>query len=450
MDEHIPETELSLYAFDPDAMSLARQNAIDQHAAACADCRATLDFFMVTEEELKDPEVWERNIGSATLDTLRDYAERIAAEDDDAERLLKPFFASPAEAACTNIPALGKRYMTGGVVRRLNAHAHSVCESEPLDALTFAEAAVTVAELLADETYPAKAVFELRGTAWKERANAQMMLGDLPGALESLTRAEHAYQKLISQALGLSTVALVRAAVFYQQQNLEEAEAMAQQAERGFAHLGDDDRRMTALYLRASIKYEAQDVQGAALLFEQLAEYGHSTASPLWTARASYALANCDVDRGNLVDASKRFQEALGFFRELGPETDRLRTEWGLGRVLLHAGKRIEAMRRFRAVATEFESRGMVTDAALVGLDTADALLVLGEMKQIADLATRLFVVFEKAGMITGALTAFAYLKETANAGKLTSGGVHAIRTFLRRAERRPDLMFVPPPDTLR
>jgi hypothetical protein len=63
VDEHIAETELSLYAFNPDALPLARQNAIDEHAAACADCRATLDFFMVTEEELRDPDVWERAAG---------------------------------------------------------------------------------------------------------------------------------------------------------------------------------------------------------------------------------------------------------------------------------------------------------------------------------------------------------------------------------------------------
>jgi hypothetical protein len=88
----------------------------------------------------------------------------------------------------------------------------------------------------------------------------------------------------------------------------------------------------------------------------------------------------------------------------------------------------------------------MVTDAALVGLDIADALLALGKTGQIVELATRLFSVFTNAGMLTGALTAIAYLKEAATAGTLTPDGVQAVRSFVRRAERQPALLFVPPP----
>jgi tetratricopeptide (TPR) repeat protein len=450
LDEHIPETELSLYAFDPDAMSLARQNAIDQHAAACADCRATLDFFMVTEEELKDPEVWERNIGSATLDTLRDYAERIAAEDDDAERLLKPFFASPAETACTNFLALGKRYLNGGVVRRLNAHAHSLYENEPLDALTFADVAILIAESLPDDQYPARAVYELRGTAWKERANALLMLGRNDEALDTLTHAERAYSNLVSSALGLSIVALVRASVLYQQQKIEEAAAMAEKAEHGFAHLGDDERRVTALYLRGGIMYETNNLEKAAVLFRELIAYGEQMNNPLWTARGAYALGNCEVDRGDLAEASMHLLNALVIFRETGPIVDRVRTEWGVARVFLHGGKMTEAIRRLRDVAVEFETRGMITDAALVRLDIADALLALGQTRQIEELAAQLFGVFENAGMLTGALSALAYMKEAAATGKLTPTGVQSVRAFLRRAERQPELVFAATPDSSR
>jgi hypothetical protein len=92
----------------------------------------------------------------------------------------------------------------------------------------------------------------------------------------------------------------------------------------------------------------------------------------------------------------------------------------------------------------------MVTDAALAGLDIADALLALGQTKPIVDLATRLFRVFTEAGMLTGALTAIAYIKEAAAVGTLTSAALQSVRTFLRRAERQPDLLFEPPSDTFR
>ncbi|HYM59320.1 MAG TPA: hypothetical protein VEZ11_00355 [Thermoanaerobaculia bacterium] len=373
------------------------------------------------------------------------YAARIASEDREAGELLRPLFDAPAKAAWTSLHTQ-KRFLTGGVVRRLSEHAHSVCENEPLDALTFADAAISVAEALPNDAYPAKAVYELRGTAWKERANAQLLLGQCPEALESLNRAERAYRHLTSASLGLATVALVRASVYYQQQRLDEAAAMAERAERGFAHLGDDDRRMTALHLRASIKFEARNLEEAAALFRQVIEYGESMNNSHWIARGSNALGKCELHRGNLGEASVHFHKALALLREIGPANERISAEWGIAKVLLQTGKRSEAIRRLRDVAAEFESRGMVTDAALVGLDRAEALLALGQTRQIVDLAGRLFRVFTDAGMLTGALTAIAYIKEAAAAGTLTPNDLQTVRTFLRRAERKPDLLFAPPP----
>jgi tetratricopeptide (TPR) repeat protein len=444
--DHIPESELAIFAFNPDAMPEPRRSVITRHTAECAKCRTTLDFFAVAEDDLSDVDVWEPVIGSATREALMSYAARIADEDSEAEEILKPLFDAPAKAAWTNIHTQ-KRFLTGGVVRRLSGHAHSICEDEPLDALTFADAAISVADALRDDTYPAKAVYELRGTAWKERANAQMLLGEFSEALDSLSRAERAYRRLTSPSLGLSTVALVRAGVYYQQQRLDEAAAMAERAEEGFAHLGDDERRMSALYLRASIRFEELKLDAASSLFHQLLDYGESVNNPVWIARGSSALGDCEVTRGNLGEASMYFHKALALLREGGPSTDRVRTEWGIARVLLHGGKRAEAIRRLRDVVAEFETRGMVTDAALASLDIGDAFLALGQMREVVPLAARIFRVFTEAGMLTGALTAIAHIKEAAAEGRLTKDDLHAVRTFLRRAEVQPDLLFMAPPE---
>jgi tetratricopeptide (TPR) repeat protein len=443
--DHIPESELVVFAFDPDAMPEPLRSVITRHTAECATCRSTLDFFAVAEDDLSDVDVWEPVMGSATHEALMSYAARIAEEDREAEELLQPIFDAPAKAAWMNLHTQ-RRFLSGGVARRLSAHAHSVCESEPLDALTFADAAISVAEGLPDDTYPAKAIYELRGTAWKERANAQRFLGQYPEALESLLRAERAYKHLTSPSLGLSTVALVRGYVLCDQQRLDEAAAMAERAEHGFAHLGDDDRRMAALYLRAGIKFEARDIGDAASLFRQVIAYAESMNDSHWIARGSDALGNCEVHRGNLGEASMHFHKALTLFREIGSASELIRTEWGIANVLLHGGKQSEAIRRLRDVAAEFETLGMITDAALVRLDLVDALLALGQTRQIVDVATRLFRVFTEAGMLTGALTALAYLREAAAAGTLRPDDVQSVRSFLRRAERQPALLFVPPP----
>jgi tetratricopeptide (TPR) repeat protein len=207
---------------------------------------------------------------------------------------------------------------------------------------------------------------------------------------------------------------------------------------------------MRAVFLRGSIAYEAGEIAMAVKLFERVQEYGEAGNGLRWTGRASYAIGNCEVDRGNLSEASLQFHKALVIFREIGPDHERLATEWGLCRVVLHGGDRSEAIRRLRTVAAELEKRSMIADAALVRLDIVEALLALGETKQIAEIAGRLFRVFRDAGMMTGALTAMAYMKEAATAGKLTAAGVDAVRTYLRRSARQTELPFEPPPGLFR
>ena len=445
MGDHISKGELALFAFNPAAVSTERAFEIRRHTASCAECQADLDFVAVREEHLASDDVWEPLVGSETYASLMSYGARLEAEDREADALLSPLLANSAQTAWTNIVSQ-KRFRTGGVARRLSDEAHRVCENEPLDALTFADAAITVAESLSDDIYPARAVNEVRGTAWKERANALRLLGEFSDALESLNRAERAYKRLADCGVPLANVAFVRAAVLYEQQRLDEAATMAEVAERGFAHGGEEDRRMKALYLRANLRYEARDIRAALPLYRQVLEYGENRQDAEWIARASYALGNCFIETQDLGEASIHFHKALILFREVGPATERVRTEWGIARIFLHGGKHSEAIRRLRDVRAEFEQRQMVTDAALAGLDTAEALLVSGHMAQIVPLAQHVFSVLHAAGMLTGALTAISFIKEAANAGTLTREDVQAVRMFLRRAERQPELVFAPPP----
>jgi len=161
MAEHIAESELAIYAFDPAAVSDERRRTIESHTAECAECRANFDFFAVEEEDLGDADVWERGMGSATRESLMAHAARVTEEDNEAKELLKPLFDAPARVAWANLHRQ-KRFLSGGVVRQLNARALALRESEPLDALTFADAAIAVAEALPDDTYRAKAIYELR------------------------------------------------------------------------------------------------------------------------------------------------------------------------------------------------------------------------------------------------------------------------------------------------
>jgi tetratricopeptide (TPR) repeat protein len=444
MVEHIAHAELSLFAHDKLAVARERREEIESHVANCAECGATLDFYSVAEGDLGDLAVWQPIVGS-TAAAMSAYAHQCAAEDREADDLLQEFVAKPRKAAVLNVRNQ-RKFHTGGVVRRLNAKAHEVVASEPLDALIFADLAQAVAELLPDDTYPNNAVYELRGTAWKERANALLRLAEFDEALEALERAERAYQQLRSPGYGLGAVELVRGAVYYERGQLNEAARHVDLAEQMYAHQGGLERqRMKAVHLRASINLEALELKNAAATYQQVIDYGQVVNAPELIAQGSYGRANAELGLGNLADAATLFHSALVILREVGPAADRISTEWGLARVILHGGKPSEAVHRLRDVIAQFEEIGMVSDAALAGVDMSEALLVLERWAEIEKVAGHAFRVLKKAGHLTGALTALAYLKEAAAKRQLTPGALKVVREYLRRVEREPDLLFVPP-----
>ncbi|HEY0158208.1 MAG TPA: hypothetical protein VGF28_13070 [Thermoanaerobaculia bacterium] len=436
---HPAEADLLLYAFDPAASD--RRAEIEEHLPSCGACRQTVESERF-DDLLRDPFVWGDAASPAMESSLRARAAEIAREDAEAELLLGGL--TPAAAAWTR-RFRNRRNHTGGVVRWLTRRAHAICESRPLDALTYADQAAYVAESLRDDRYVAGAVFELRGTAWKERANALRLLGRFDAAHEALDRAAEAYSRLRHSGRGHAAVDFIRAAVLFEQQRQDEAALLAERAERAFAHLGLDDDRMRAIFLRANIRYEQGQLFAATAAFHEVLAWGEALKSAYWTGVGALGLGNCYIDRGEVGEASFHFRRALVLFTELHMESVCIKSQWGMGRVLLALGSHTDALLRLHEVAAGFERLGMVTDAALVGLDIADGLLTSGRTREIIPLASHVFDVFRQAGMLTGALAAVAYLKEAAAAGTLTPKGVDSVRRFLRRAERQPDLLFAPP-----
>jgi tetratricopeptide (TPR) repeat protein len=441
---HIPDEELAVYAYHPESLAPARRSEIEREIGACTYCRTTLDFLSAQEADLTDPGVWEPLTGSATLDSLRTHGAALAAEDEEAEALLAQYLAAPARTAWKTLAAK-RRYRTGGVVRRLIGHAQDLCRKEPLDALTFADAAVSIAESLPENAYTARAVYELRGSAWRARANALNFLGRFDEALEDCKRAERAYRELRSPGLGLATVAYLRGCIYFEQQRYTEALLSAETAERGFSHLGQDERQMWAVNLRANIAFEQRRLDTALVLFRQVYDYGEGLRDAGWIARGSHALGSCHLERGDLSEASLQFHTALKLFRQIGEQTEVARAEWGIALLFVRSGKINDGIRRLRGVIVAFARAGMVTDAGLAGLDLAEALLAIDEAREIVALAKHLFEVFTSHGMLTGALAAIAFLQQAAEGGTLTKTDIETMRPFLRRAERQPQLLFVPP-----
>ena len=441
---HFTAEELARYHDDP---STAETSEIDAHLQTCASCTETLAIIRSLDESLNAEETWhfaEELLTGKHQQQLDAITQRIAAEDEEAEDLLRRHLSNPLHFVWSDIP-LKKRYRTGGVVRILARASAEAREKNPLHALNLADAAIVIAEALPLDSYPARGVYHLRGLSWKERANACRYLNRYDDAYNACDNAERAYRRLLVHDLEIAVIKYVRGTILWKQQRLQEALAIARECVELFSGLRDHGRWINARLLEGSILVDSHSSDVARDIFSSLAKDAEAMHDPTTRARIENNLANAYLDLGDIASASEHFIVALQLFESLGIATEATRARWKIGVLALVSGNPTEAARRLSIAKQECQTLEMYGDAALVALDLAEASLILGRHDDAARLASDVFEYARSAGMVPAALTATAYLRECAKSGRLTTVVVQHIRNYLRRLEATPLLPFEPP-----
>jgi tetratricopeptide (TPR) repeat protein len=438
---HFSEESLAEYVFDPD--HALQRSEIEKHVAECAECSAALAFIRSIEEGFADGDAWDIVAPKESRrEEARALAARIAKEDAEAEEILGDLLLKPARTAWTNL-AVQRRSRTLGVARRLIRAANEVSEREPLDALTFAEAATEIAERLSG--YPSNVIANVRGTAWTEQANALRLLARYDSALDALNRADREFKKVSAAPLGPASVNYVRAIVHYERGDLPRAAELAGMCAAVLSTLHEFDRHMRARHLIANISFAQGDVRGARATYEEILAWGISTNNPKWIAREHNTVGRCALELRELTAAKEHFRRSSELFLQLGCASEAGRPAWGEALVELASGNAAEALKHFDRLRADFHRRAMLADEALVALDSMDALYALGRRTEIRLLATEIMLTFTAAGMLNSALAAFGYLRDAAR--NITPPRIDYVRRFIRSLEREPSLLFIPPQD---
>jgi tetratricopeptide (TPR) repeat protein len=442
---HVSEEQLLRYSLDPALADDAE--AIERHLGECVECRAVLESLRLFDDALRDPDSWAAAQASPGFEELRRLAENVVTEDAAAAQLLAEFDDAPAARFAWADLASNPEYHTAGVVRALCKRANGMCERDPRYALVIADAAIGIAAELPENAYPASALHEWRGEAWKEQANALHHLGRFPEALTALDNAEDELTQLRHLGLGQVAVMYVRALVLFEQERFDEAERLAVASGSAALHLGSTDRYMRALHLQGQILFYKPDINAAAARFEEVLRYGQQQGSSIWIARESLTLGNCWIEVGDLDRARRDLLEALRRFKALRLDAEMTRTEWAMARLLFAEGAPNEAISRLRKCIADLTRYQMLTDAAIATVHLAEMLNATDQRREIPKLLKGMVKTFVSAGKITGALMALAYLKDAAAAGKMTAAVSAHVRRFIIRTEHQPDLLFAPPPD---
>lgn len=445
---HPDDDMLERYALQPE--TIADADELESHLRDCTKCGEFVAAVKAFEQHLANPETWqidatltgEKRAPRGITDGLRD----LRIEDEEGAYLLDPIVGSPVVFERANIQE-DRRYFTAGVVRRLARASADAREDQPRHALRLAQTAVFIAERLSSASYDRDLIADLRGTAWRECANALRYLGRNQEALMAIDRGADAFREAPAPEFDLARLTLIRGTVFVNMGHLGEALSQARQCSLIFKKYGDVQRKVDAGFLEGGTLFVMKELRAALALFLALEEPIAELDDPSTRARLANNLAAVYQELQLPQLAAPYFREAIVLYEHLGFEIEKLRTEWNLALLALQSpGNREDALARLRRVAVGFETRGSLGDAALVKLDVAEQQVLAEEYDEVVDLCRELIEQFMSAGMLASAITALQYLRDAAAVGRATSSDVGHIRTFLTRLKREPELLFAPPP----
>jgi tetratricopeptide (TPR) repeat protein len=413
----------------------------DKHLAGCSLCKRTLESLRGAVGLLKEAEVWERQAFSSTprpetLAFLRNVQKTMSDEDAVAEYFVKQLLSGSRE---TWSPRLAEHpeWRTAGTVRKLIAATDRYNYSSPLDAVELTRMTTEVAESL-----PASVVRDsLVADAWREHAYALLLVGSYSESMTAVDRADTLLAAGSDFARARTT--LMRALVLRSMENWTEAAPMARRAAADFLRYGDAAKYVSARMSEAFVLYDNSQYRQAVNIFVELAPL-QSHLSDHTVALAVLNEGVCHRELGAFDRAEACFVKAIAFCDRLQMNLLRAKAHWHLARVLMRQSRYAAALQILNPLRAELEELGMSDDLACVSIDMAESLLAVGRSQEVAALCRQAIKYFRKAGLAysTGAMTALAYLQETAVDGRLTVNVVDQVRVFFERLPHEPDVVF--------
>lgn len=426
--------------------------ASDAHLPSCKACSEKLQSFRDLSDVLHDGAVWDRRPLSeepvrSTIETLRAFADRMTDEDTRAEVYLKDLLAAPREEW---MPRLQQHpeYRTAGMVRKLIAASEGAIDTMPPDAVEITRLATEIADHLDPTSQPSDTVARLRGAAWRDRAYVLLISGKMADAADAARRSQTAFETCKVADYDIARLGLVQTTI---ERHLDDRSAAIGHARRSavtFQTFGDESRVISGGLAEAGVLAQSGRYADALAIWESLER---RFAPDTMTHNRATLLMNIGFAQrhlGRLDKAIDSFTLAADGFECLGSVTEAARVKWNLASAIIASGRLEEGADYLLRVRSRFLKLGMLTDAAETALELAETRLIQGRVADVPELCATAMEEFTTAGlsMTPRALTAVAYAREAAQAGRATPQLLRHVRDYVRRLPEEPALLFAPPP----
>jgi tetratricopeptide (TPR) repeat protein len=336
------------------------------------------------------------------------------------------------------------RFHTWGLYELILERSWTIRGPHPAQAEELCKLALELSSRLATSCYSAELIEDLRARAWSYLGNLRRIASDLDGA-ERAFEACYAHLKRgtrepLERAMYLDLKASLRRA----QRRFDDAMRLLRRAADIFLHHGDRHRAGRSLVNLSTVFEAAGQTEQAIAILRQAVELIDPAADERLLLSASHNLI-C------YLISLERFIEAQGFYRkarplyarhEAGYGTRRLWVKGGIERGLGQTGS---AETLLLAARKGFIAAEIPYEAALVSLDLAILYAEQNRTEELKQQATEMLPIFTSLGIQREALAALMFLKQAADAERLSVEVAARLADFLRRAQGDPSLKFEAP-----
>jgi len=285
----------------------------------------------------------------------------------------------------------------------------------------------------------------LRGTAWREYANALRVTKNPKTAIGAAQTARKLFETVASLTIDVAKSELVEAQALREVGDYDRALFLARQAAETFNEHGESQYYCFARTTEAWVLFGFHQYAEALSIFSVTAADAEARGDKRTVALCLYNAAECARALGEMDRGRELNRRAVELLNAVGVATDTPRVRWAHAVDIARHGNVEAAVSELFTVQGEFLALGMNTDAATAALDVVRLKVENGE--EVGWLCRQLVQTFSEAGMTASAIEALAYLREEAKRGTITANKIVHVRTHLNEVARMPALIFLPPPN---
>lgn len=370
-------------------------------------------------------------------------ARKIQHEREIAATTVDPLLSGTAREQFSLLPEHAALH-TFGALERLGNLVTARLHDDPPYGLLLAELAVAIAERIAEPSYPAVLIHQIRGYAWKDLGNALRVMARYGESLQALQRAERYLEIHVALTQDLALARFGLATTLQEMQRYEESLALFAECREVFRRHGDARRVVLSSFAEGVLFQRLRQYRQARETYLLLLA-SHKDIDRETIAALHHAIGSCCVELGDYPEAEANLLSAIPLYRELGMTVQLQQVEMMRGRLFLRQGDHDLAVSHLRPVRREFLRMSLTEEAGLCGLEIVEALLMMGSAGKVMmaeNLARRIVEEFTNASLAARAITALGYLSEAIAARRATAELAREIREFVLSLRAAPEREF--------